>query len=241
MGFFFNTDKGKSTEKPLAPAQDNAPWCGAAGIAGKGSGTTRFKVTGLPLDIATARDPSKWKSLDNATVQGDENRQYEIKYMHAKDNNCPDYPAHVSVLRDGSTLFEIANRDGNLIVYKGRGAEHSLATLDMDMGVISNAFKVFKDGSEKACLEITSRGLDKRNEYTSGGQLVARLVSDTEIEVAEGADALKVLALYIVQWWHFINNTVACYTCSLGALIPEKYHCGQDGSAEAERIETPVL
>jgi hypothetical protein len=200
MGIFGNSNNSTGL---LKPATELAPWFDGSGIAGKESATTRFSVKGLPLDMYEARNPSSWKAMGNATVQGDDFSQYQIEFWGAAQGEAAGQRPTVKLIRDGTTLYELALENGNMNLYEGK---NKMASLDFDEGFFSNTWKLL-DSAGKPCLTVNSKSLDHKTEYKNAdGQIVARLVSDREIEVASGADSLKVFALYMCQWWYHVND-----------------------------------
>jgi len=165
----------------------------------------RIIVTGLPTTPSEARNPRKWQTWENATVDisGDE---YEIEFKHGADSEAGGQRPHLKLIRDGSTLFEIVLAKGKMNVNKGSDSENRMAKLDMDTCFTCNKFRIFNDGAKTPCLSVKSKGFEKEKEYLADGECVARQLSASEIEVGKGTDSLKVLTLFMLQWWHHVND-----------------------------------
>lgn len=193
---------------------DTAPWFNSAGVVPI---ATEFTVSNLPMTATELRNPKEWKKLPNAVIQGG-NQRYEVHYQHISDGEAAGQVPHISVAQDGQTILEIALQKGEMKVFKGRDFQTQMAKLDMDMGFFSNTYKVINEGSKKACMSIKSKGLGKdKNEVKFDGRVLATQTSRTQIRIETGVDAIKVITMFLLQWWNHVNEKMV--GCD-GVIVP---------------------
>lgn len=86
--------------------------------------------------------------------------------------------------------------------------EEEIGKMSMDKGFIgADTFKVLTRDSKTPHMTIESQHFQKPGEYKNAmGKVVARQLSPELVQVGPGVDILKVMALFILQWWNWANE-----------------------------------